>query len=288
MSELTSTPLTLSLKAWSVQATHASGQYLIVPTHDMTNASTCPNDGPTVDWFNPEYWQAQNKITGTNTGRGITYFIQHHGINMVLRRYLRGGLIAKLITQSFWFTGNTRTRVYQEMALLEYMLQCGLPVPRPIAGLITRHFGACYRNTILIERIADAQDLHTYLIQQYLSQEIWTALGHTIARMHLAGVYHHDLNIENILLDKQDQLWLIDFDKCDLFTLEPSKVLKAWPIDNIARLARSIRKQQTLHTHYHVGVDDWAAMLSGYQTQLQNDAPTVFAEISDKLMMLRI
>jgi 3-deoxy-D-manno-octulosonic acid kinase len=300
MSERTSTPLTLPPEAWSIQPLADSSEYLIVPADDINNASAdastttethashSADEAPTVDWFNPEYWQAQHKITGTNTGRGITYFIQEHDLKMVLRRYLRGGLIAKLITQSFWFTGLTRTRVYQEIALLNYMRSCDLPVPRPIAGLITRHFGVYYRNAILIERIADAQDLHAYLLQQSLPLKIWTALGHTIARMHLAGVDHHDLNIENILLDKQEKLWLIDFDKCDLFTQVSPKVSKAWPVANIARLARSIRKQHTLHPTYHVSADDWTALITGYQTQLQTESPTVFTEINDKLSTLRI
>ena len=288
MREQVSTPLTLSPKAWSIQATAGSKQYLIVPSDATTldSAQQHSDNIPTADWFNPEYWQAQDKITGTNSGRGITYFIQHGKLNMVLRRYLRGGLIAKLIKQSFCFAGVYRTRVYQEMALLEYMRNSDLPVPRPIVGMITRHsYGLVYRNSILIERIADAQDLHAYLLQQSLPEHTWTALGHVIARMHLVGVDHHDLNIENILLDQQDKLWLIDFDKCGMFAQDS---VTAWPIDNIARLARSIRKKHTLHTTYHVSAKDWTALLSGYQTQLQNEAPEVIAQIGDKLNLIRI
>lgn len=300
MREQASTPLTLSPEAWSIQTEPGSKQCLIVPSDATTLDSAQPhcdnNDGinavtntvnniPTADWFNAEYWLAQGKITGTNTGRGITYFIQHGKLNMVLRRYLRGGLIAKLIKQSFWFAGFTHTRVYQEMALLEYMRRCDLPVPTPIAGMITRHYGLIYRNAILIERIANAQDLHACLLQQSLPEHTWTALGHTIARMHLARVDHHDLNIENILLDQQDKLWLIDFDKCGVFAQDS---VTAWPVDNIARLARSIRKQLTLHSTYHVTANDWTALLSGYQAQLQSEAPEVVVEISDKLNAIRI
>lgn len=287
MREQASTPLTLSPEAWSTQAIPGSRQCLIVPSDATTLDSAQPNSDniPTADWFNAEYWQAQGKITGTNTGRGITYFIQHGKLNMVLRRYLRGGLIAKLIKQSFCFAGIAHTRVYQEMALLEYMRSCDLPVPRPIAGMISRHYGLVYRNSILIERIANAQDLHAYLLQQALPEHTWTALGHVIARMHLVGVDHHDLNIENILLDQQDKLWLIDFDKCGVFA---QISIKTWPVDNIARLARSIRKQHTLHPTYHVSAKDWTALLSGYQARLQSEAPEVIAEFSDKLNAIRI
>jgi len=268
-------PITLSPQDWSIQVDESSGCYLLVPL--VPPAKNHTNDFPTLAWFDVSYWQSQDKISGTNHGRGITYFIQHATLHMVLRRYLRGGLIAKFIAQTFVFTGLTRTRVYQEIALLEYMRTCHLPVPRPIAGKISRHLGLFYRNQLLIERIPNAQDLHAYLLQQPLAVEVWTELGRIIARMHLAGVDHHDLNIENILLDQQGKLWLIDFDKCGGFNPE------TWPVANIARLARSIRKKQTIHSTYHVSADSLCRLLSGYTETLRNENPDTLTKIENEL-----
>ena len=55
--------------------------------------------------------------------------------------------------------------------------------------------------------------------------------------MHQAQVNHTDLNIHNILLDKQGKVWLIDFDKCYVQAGE------SWKNSNLQRLLRSFNKE---------------------------------------------
>ncbi len=59
-----------------------------------------------------------------------------------------------------------------------------------------------------------------------------------IAKMHRANVNHTDLNIHNILIDDQDKVRIIDFDKC--FSSTDTKVSE----ENLERLLRSFKKEK--------------------------------------------
>jgi 3-deoxy-D-manno-octulosonic acid kinase len=75
--------------------------------------------------------------------------------------------------------------------------------------------------------------------------------------MHLAQVNHTDLNIHNILLDKQSKVWIIDFDKCYQQTGDK------WKEDNLKRLLRSFHKELKKR-HIKWQIIDWQDLLNGY------------------------
>ncbi|MFC6438579.1 3-deoxy-D-manno-octulosonic acid kinase [Bowmanella sp. JS7-9] len=212
----------------------------------------------TPGWFDVNFWQQQQAITGQAKGRGAAIFIQHQQHQWVLRHYRRGGLVGKFIRDAFWFTGQNRTRVARELNLLAQMREWHLPCPSPVAGRVIQS-GLLYRNDILIERIADATDVHDILCKRALTDDQWQSIGRTIRRFHDKQVYHHDLNIHNILLDASDEVWLIDFDKCDI------RIGERWKQDNLARLHRSLQKELGKKLGYHFSQSDWLALISGYQ-----------------------
>lgn len=294
-------PNILDPQHWQISTSPDARHTLITP-----NAQASIQQGlgsaPSAEWFEAEYWHSKDRITGTNSGRGITYFIRQGTRELVLRAYLRGGMIGKLIKRSFWFGKIERTRVYREMALLDYLHHQGVAVPQPIAGLITQHglpplklLGLVYRNSILLDKIPHAKDFHGYLLKQSVAIEHWQALGAQIAHMHLCGVNHHDLNIENVMLDDHGKVWLIDFDKCGWVGTASLQLIAE---DNLSRLARSLRKKQRLHVGYHVSPADWTALLDGYTTfielhpdalQLGPNAVTDFTQaLSSQLTSLQI
>ena len=214
-------------------------------------------------YFTADFWQAKDSIVKTAHGRGTTYFIQHLADTWVLREYLRGGLIAKFIKQHFYFSSLTATRVYQEIALLLKLRQDGVNVPEPIAGCIQKQ-SLWYTNKILLAAIPGAQEIHTLCCSGELTEIICQNMGREIAKMHNAGVFHHDLNIQNILKDEQDQIWLIDFDKC----FATAQLTQAQCQMNIARLHRSIDKKRKLHPDYIFTDAHWQALLDAYEDTL--------------------
>ena len=188
--------------------------------------------------FEVSYWQQQNKIVGSAKGRGTTWFVQLDSMQAALRHYRRGGLFGKLVKDHYWFSGWDKTRSAEEFALLLSLREAGVNVPRPIAARAVKS-GLTYQADLLSERISDARDLVSILREKPLSAEVYQRIGLEIRKMHDAGVNHTDLNIHNILLDKQDKVWIIDFDKCH------TQAGENWKQGNWDRLKRSFEKEKT-------------------------------------------
>lgn len=233
---------------------NSSGDALLI------NVSVCEelNLAPTEEWFQTATWSSQQAITGSAKGRGSTLFIRHHDHDLVLRHYCRGGLVGRFNRDFFLYQQLHNTRPHQELNLLNYMREQGLKVPVGVAGLVSHTlFG--YRADILFKRIPNAEDVHTLLLSNALTEDNWHSIGKAIKAMHNAQVNHHDLNIKNIMLDDQGDIWLIDFDKCE--RREGSQ----WKQSNLDRLARSLHKQQAKYAKYCFTQSNWQTLLNGYQ-----------------------
>jgi 3-deoxy-D-manno-octulosonic acid kinase len=210
-------------------------------------------------WFDIAFWQQQNAVTGSSVGRNTTWFIGHQDDEWVLRHYYRGGLIGKWLKDRYCFSQLKKTRCYAELLLLEQMYQQGLKVPKPIAGYVVRQ-GLFYRADLLIEKIPHSQDLVQYLKHNQLSEFHWHNLGAMIAKFHEAGIYHSDLNAHNILINNNDEFYLIDFDKCDQRSVD-----KTWQQQNLTRLLRSFKKEDGLHANFNFEAKHWHWFSQGYQ-----------------------
>ncbi len=212
------------------------------------------------NWFDIAFWQSQDAIMGSSQGRNITWFVGHKNDEWVLRHYYRGGLVENILGDKYLFTGLPRTRCFQELQLLEHMYQSGLPVPKPIAGRVKKS-GLFYRADILIEKIHHAQDLVATLGTTPLPESEWHAIGATIAKFHQAGIFHSDLNAHNILIDKNNKVFLIDFDKC-----QKRHDSETWQQKNLERLKRSFNKEKVKNNSLNFNLQCWKWLLEGYAT----------------------
>ncbi|MGR5549498.1 3-deoxy-D-manno-octulosonic acid kinase [Vibrio sp. DNB22_12_1] len=191
---------------------------------------------PTPAIFDANYWQSQNRVVGSAKGRGTTWFVQLESMQAALRHYRRGGLFGKLVNDHYWFAGWEQTRSAQEFRLLQRLIDAGVNVPRPIAARAVKS-GLTYQADLLSERIPNARDLVSILQEKPLPSAMYQKIGQEIAKMHKANVNHTDLNIHNILIDDQDKVWIIDFDKCRQETSSD------WKKRNLERLRRSFVKE---------------------------------------------
>ncbi|MEW9798051.1 3-deoxy-D-manno-octulosonic acid kinase [Alteromonas sp. CYL-A6] len=213
---------------------------------------------PDASLFDAEYWRSQQRVIGQAKGRGTTLFIDTGKYRWVLRHYCRGGLVGRVLRDEYAFTGLKRTRAFSEFRLLASLRGLSLPVPRPVAARVTHH-GLWYRADIIIDMIPDSRDCHALLCESSLGPSQWHTIGATIARFHQHQVYHHDLNIRNILLDANDTVWLIDFDRCSQRNGE------TWKQGNLDRLLRSLRKEKNREAQFHWTEQDWQHLLEGYR-----------------------
>ncbi|MDH3350187.1 MAG: hypothetical protein OEM51_01465, partial [Gammaproteobacteria bacterium] len=68
------------------------------------------------------------------SGRGNTMYVGNVPRQFVLRHYVRGGLIGKIVHDAYVWAGEDRTRPFAEWRLLAKMADSGLRVPRPAAA----------------------------------------------------------------------------------------------------------------------------------------------------------
>ncbi len=207
--------------------------------------------------FEPKALADQGCLEGEATGRGAAQFIRYQDHALVLRHYWRGGLPARFTADRFVWQGIKRSRVWRELTLLEAMRQRELPVPEPIGGRIERR-GLLYRADLLTRRIEGVESFAGRL-QRSPAETPWQAVGKTIARFHAAGAGHADLNVRNILIDQEDQIWLIDWDQGFLGADETHQTR------SLERLQRSIKKEPALAQHFAAG---WPLLAQGYEEAL--------------------
>jgi len=214
--------------------------------------------------FDPIVLEKLNVITGSATGRGTAYYLLISGVELVLRKYRRGGLIAKILNKNYIWRGLQHTRPWKEWNLLTDMLKLGLPVPQPVAcrvGKINFIFTFFYDADFIMTRIKNSTSLSVRLINGELDDKIWQEIGQTIQQFHKHGFNHADLNAHNILLNDMNKVFLIDFDKCQWM---PPAV--SWQQLNIARLKRSLLKLNQIETSFHYSNKNWQVLLDGYQS----------------------
>ncbi len=207
--------------------------------------------------FDPQYWEARAALVGQATGRGTTWFVQQENEQWALRHYRRGGLVAKLVTDRYLWLGLERSRAWREWHLTAQLHQRGLPGPAPVAARVIRD-GVSYRADLITQRIPLAEPLSQRLRSAALSGDVWRQLGALLRRFHDAGLDHADLNAHNILLNPQNQFWLIDFDKAKLRAGDGGREA------NLQRLQRSLKKLQGQSAQFFWTETDWAALRAGY------------------------
>lgn len=217
----------------------------------------------TADWFDPQHWGTRGMLSGQARGRGRTVFFDSDGVSYALRHYRRGGMFASLLGDRYPYVGVSASRPWRELQLMYALHAEGLPVPRPVAARVVRS-GALYRGDLITLRLRDTHTLAERLAAacsagSTLDTSVFAAIGTTIARFHLAGVDHADLNAHNVLFDVQGAVYLLDFDRGR--RRQPG----LWQDANLVRLRRSILKVCDGLSPALFDDERWAALLLAYR-----------------------
>ena len=211
------------------------------------------------DRFTAEGWLHAEVLTGAlrSSGRGNTMFVGNIPRQFVLRHYMRGGLIGKLIRDTYVYSGPDKTRSFMEWRLLDKLASNNMRVPRPAAARYVQR-GTFYKADIITVRVPDIVPLSQYIADNDPDEAFWHACGEAIQEFHEAGVYHADMNAYNVQIDSDGLLWLLDFDKGAL--RQPGR----WQQETLNRLHRSLHKIVGLDPRLNFRSQNWEQLLEGY------------------------
>jgi 3-deoxy-D-manno-octulosonic acid kinase len=211
------------------------------------------------DRFIPGNWLHSEPIKGRlgSGGRGNTMFVGNIPRQFVLRHYIRGGMIGKLIRDKYLWTGAESTRPFREWRMLAKMSDNGLRVPRPAAARYVRK-GPFYTADLITVRVPKVHALSTWIHEQVGGEKFWQELGDAIYQFHQHGVYHADMNAYNLQIDSSGKLWMLDFDKGKLLAAG------AWQQKTLSRLHRSLQKIKSQDPSLHYDEQCWEYLLQGY------------------------
>ena len=204
--------------------------------------------------FNASAYPMAQAVAGEG-GRGSAWFVSSSAGPAVLKHYLRGGRAALISSDSYVYLGQSRVRSFAEFRLLKQLRTRDLPVPLPLAAFCLRKHWH-YRAALLTERIPQAR---SFLDTVRQGDAPWQRVGQTLARFHLAGACHSDLNAHNILLDATMQVHIIDWDKGRLLG-GPGR----WCATVLARLRRSLQKELGPEAA-GLTTEGWLALESAYK-----------------------
>ena len=166
---------------------------------------------------------------------------------MMVRRYVHGGILASITRDLYWGF----ERALDELTVAEMAREGEVRTTPPIGILCRKVVGPLWRLAYLSEEVTDSEDLIHYCcrVADYPPETaamekrgVIREAAAQIRRMHDIGIFHADLHLKNLLLQRQPagapHVYVIDFDRAvDGPALSLEQRLK-----NLKRMARSVRK----------------------------------------------
>lgn len=174
------------------------------------------------------------------SGRGVTYRIATPWGDWVVRRYRRGGAVARLLQDRYLRAGAARpSRELQCSAVARLR---GVRTPA-ITATATYVSGVFRRSDIATEYVPDSADLASLAFGDSAQGAEargagFEAAGRLVRELGRLGLQHPDLNLKNVLVSfagAAPSAWVLDLDRCSLKSQADAAAM--W-----ARLQRSLAK----------------------------------------------
>jgi len=175
------------------------------------------------------------------SGRGAAYRIGlPGGLRVVVRLYRRGGLLARLLHETYL---GIHPRPLRELALTAEIRRRGVAAAEVLAARVEGWIA--YRGALVTAEVPAAATLVEALRAApdiAARRALAAAAGRAVASLHAAGVFHADLNLTNLLVHPGNDgpsIVLLDFDRA---RLQATPLAARVRRRNLKRLARSLAK----------------------------------------------
>jgi 3-deoxy-D-manno-octulosonic acid kinase len=157
----------------------------------------------------------KNSVDSALGGRTSITVARLQGIgSVVIKYYRRGGAIRHLIKKRYLKYGKTRCQI--EYELLQKVRSLGINAPEPVAFAYRgRLFYQCW---LVTREIQDHQTL--VQISRSNEEQARMAMKTVVKQVSMLiknKILHADLHPGNVIVDNQNQVYLLDFDKGGVF-----------------------------------------------------------------------
>lgn len=215
--------------------------------------------------FSESYLDQQNLITATiSGGRTEAYRFRWQEQELLLKHYRRGGFVRYVTEERYLWTGLNNSRAFREFALLTKLHNLGLPSPVPYACRVERA-GWSYTTSLITHWLPNTTSLTERVESEPIPCRHWPEIGKVIRHFHDHSVCHEDLNASNILIDDNDRVFVIDFDKAQIKrSPAQSRQGKAWRYANLKRLQRALMSLSVKTNAFFFTPDIWSQFTRGY------------------------
>lgn len=169
-------------------------------------------------------------------GRTSVTRINLEGIGpVVIKHYMRGGLLGSFVKHFYVNLGKPRSRIEYEQ--MEKARSVGINAPEPICFAFK---GKAFYTAWLVTREIENQQSLARLSMMDTESAI-SAVKKLAPQIFLLAdnrIYHKDLHPGNVLVDRNNRVYLIDFDKAGVFRGDKKALLKKY----IDRWGRAVTK----------------------------------------------
>ncbi len=145
---------------------------------------------------------------------------------VVVKPFLRGGLF-RIVVRDRYFRAWGKSRAHLEFVMLALAREKGIKVPEPLGVVEQERFW--YRCWLVTRQIPQAQTLAALsLANEEKAGQIMPRVMEQVDLLVKHKMVHADLHPGNVLIGKDDGVFLIDFDKACLKSFPPLSLFRRY------------------------------------------------------------
>ena len=174
------------------------------------------------------------------------------GETAIVRVYRRGGMARCLMAEKYL----GYSRPFREVVVSEHLRGRGVPTVEVLAAVCVRELGVMHSGFIVTREALGAETIRDVLSKEGNVREMVTSRVPEIFRaLHDAGVAHHDLTVDNVIVGGDGAVLLVDLDGCRV----SRSVSMSRKMADLLRFRRSVHKN-----NIPVSEEQWRQFLRSY------------------------
>lgn len=144
---------------------------------------------------------------------------------VVIKSYIRGGLVQRLLNDRFLNIGTCRAK--KEFEILLKVKHMGIHVPEPV--MYFQKGGMFYRCWLVTKEISNKGTIaHISLTDTALAESLSCMVWQGVDKMVENGIFHIDFHPGNVIFGDDEKLCFLDFDKAIISSMGKDALLKKY------------------------------------------------------------